>query len=62
MIAPEIVPGTPLVQSANFTIEIFGKGEYQPPKNKITPRMLTKSIIPYSDKNNRAQRIPEYSV
>ncbi len=61
-IVADNVPGSPFVQSANLTEPILGSGEYQEPQNKITPRTLTKSIIPYSDKNNKAQRIPAYSV
>ena len=59
---PKTVPGVPLVQSANAKRPRLGKGEYQAPQKRITPNMLTKSIIPYSDRNNNAQRIPEYSV
>ena len=59
---PIKVPGVPFVQSANFKLPILGKGEYQAPQKRITPNMLTNNMIPYSDRNNKAQRIPEYSV
>ena len=59
---PKTVPGVPLVQSASEKRPILGKGEYQAPQKRITPNMLTSNIIPYSDRNNNAQRIPEYSV
>ncbi len=39
-----------------------GKGEYQLPKNKIVPRILTNSIIPYSPNIITAHRKPLYSV
>jgi hypothetical protein len=56
------VPGSPFVQSAKRTEPILGRGEYQDPQNNITPNTLTNSIMPYSDKNSKAQRIPAYSV
>ncbi len=57
-----IVPGVPLVQSAKRKEPTLGRGEYQAHQNKITPKLLTRSIMPYSDKNNSAHRIPAYSV
>ena len=59
---PNTVPGVPLVQSANVRLPILGKGEYQAPQKRITPNILTSNMMPYSDRNNNAQRMPEYSV
>lgn len=59
---PQMVPGAPLVQSARRSEPMFGKGVFQLPQNKIAPKNDTNSMMAYSDKNNNAQRIPEYSV
>ena len=56
------VPGCPLVQSASRTPAMFGNGEFQLPKNRTAPNILTKSIIPYSANIITAHRNPEYSV
>src|SRR5688572_9122749 len=56
------VPGCPLVQSANRKAPMFGNAEFQLPKNKTAPNILTRSIIPYSANIITAHRKPEYSV
>src|SRR5690606_26568318 len=52
----------PVVQSANFSAPIFGKGVFHPPKKITAPNMATKNIMAYSAKKTKANRIPPYSV
>ena len=40
----------------------IGIGPFQPPKNKIAAKPLTKNIEPYSAMKKMLQRRPEYSV
>src|SRR5690606_21610505 len=56
------VPGEPLVHVPSFTAPISGKGEFQLPKNKTVPSMLTSNIIAYSPSMITAHRNPLYSV
>src|SRR5690349_7888625 len=52
----------PVVAVPNLQPETSGSGEFQLPKKRMTPSILTRSIMAYSASMIIAQRNPEYSV